>query len=192
MRVVLTGGPHAGKTTLLKALEARGIRTVHEAALEEIRSLAASLGPENVQAWRRAHISEFQLRVSKRQKANEAAIQVPPTDLLIFDRGTIDGIAYCAHHNIPVPPELLEIARSSHYDLAVLCDLILPFDSRPESGRTSDEAIAKNLDALLEKTYKELNVPTLRLPAMPPAARELMLLQLIQAQAFRLGRSLQV
>ena len=51
MRVVLTGGPHAGKTTLLNALGARGIRTVPEAAIEEIRALAATLGADNVQTW---------------------------------------------------------------------------------------------------------------------------------------------
>src|SRR5687768_10317203 len=168
MRVVLTGGPHAGKTTLLNALGARGIRTVPEAAIEEIRALAATLGADNVQTWRRAHTIEFQLRVSRRQRAAESAIETGPAHLVVFDRGTIDGIAYCAHHNLPVPTELLEIAKHSHYDLAILCDLILPFDTRPDSGRTSDETIAKNLDLLLERTYKELGVPTLRLAAMSP------------------------
>jgi predicted ATPase len=44
--VVLTGGPHSGKTTLIEELRRRGQRVVPEAALALIEELNAAMGVE--------------------------------------------------------------------------------------------------------------------------------------------------
>lgn len=176
MKVVLTGGPHAGKSSLLAALADRGVRVVPEAAIEVIREIQAERGDE-ARAWRTANMSEFQLRVARRQAHDEARIR--PEELAILDRAVLDGLAYCKHHSIAVPDELLELCAGSHYDLCIVCELVLPFRSRHESGRTSDEASARRVEALLESTYRAHGIPVVRLPMMPLARRVERVLQIV-------------
>jgi predicted ATPase len=182
IRIVLTGGPHSGKTTLIDALEHRGLPVLREAAIEEIRLLNAELGGSSLQRqWRLANMQEFQLRVARRQRDAERALDAQGVELAILDRGTIDGIAYCALHGIAVPDELATIAQASRYALVLSCELILPFQGRAESGRISDEAAAVQISELLEHTYAAYNVPVQRLAALPLAEREDRAWRLIQA-----------
>jgi predicted ATPase len=119
MRVVLTGGPHGGKTTLATELRSRGITVVEEGALSVIRELNAAMGDaDTARTWRRANMAEFQVLVARRQAELERAAL---GDLVISDRGTIDGLAYCEHYGAEVRSELVSICAASSYDLCVIC-----------------------------------------------------------------------
>lgn len=166
MRVVLTGGPHAGKSTLLAELAARGVRTVQEAALSEIEQLVARYGAAEARTRRRADMRSFQIAVSHRQAEAEAELD-GYDGLVVFDRGVHDGVAYCTHHGFAVPDEVAQIADETHYDLCVVCELVLPFEARSSTGRTSDEASARQLESLVADTYRARGIPVVRLPMAP-------------------------
>jgi predicted ATPase len=173
-KIVLTGGPHSGKSTLLAALSARGARVLAESAIGVINDLVASIGIEAAREWRAAHVADFQLTIARRQ--HQAELAVGGDGVVWLDRGIIDTIAYCRLYQIEAPEELRQLAARSHYDLAIVCELVTPFHSRQETGRTSDEERARAVEGLVERTYADFNVRTLRL-AFGPVPERLEMLQ---------------
>jgi predicted ATPase len=95
-KLVLTGGPCAGKTVCLRALAdtfGPHIWTIPEAAtllLAEFPRPAAGLSPEWVMAFQRA-VLERQLAL---EEAGERQAQEQGARLLVCDRGLLDGAAY--------------------------------------------------------------------------------------------------
>ena len=84
-RVILTGGPGAGKTAILNALAEDGIRTEVDVAREIIRErLAAGLSP-------RPPPEEFSQESFERNLA--AYEQAARHDLTIFERGVCESVA---------------------------------------------------------------------------------------------------
>ena len=167
MRVVLTGGPHAGKTTLLRALADAGARVVPESALVEIAELVRELGVDGARAFRRANMAEFQRRVAVRQVRVEAELGELSGERVFFDRGVIDGLAYCEHNAVAAPDDLTHASARARYDLVVVCELVLPFAERAGSGRISDEDAARRLEGLIESAYRARGVRTARLAVAP-------------------------
>src|SRR3954471_14543898 len=81
MRVVITGGPSVGKTTLITLLQERGFPVIHEFATQIIK--------EGVfLPW--VDRKSFQVEVLRRQVAAEA--EIAENGLPVFlDRGLFDG-----------------------------------------------------------------------------------------------------
>lgn len=184
MRIVLTGGPHAGKTTLIDELASRGERVVPEAAIGVIAKLQSELGAERTTEWRRTHADEFQERIAREQLELEAQVSVRPEERVFFDRGLFDGLAYCRLAGVAPPRTVWEARGELRYDLVVLCELVLPFKERGASGRTSDLTRARAIESALEAVWIELGYPLWRLPAdRTPGARAELLLERVAAEA---------
>ena len=92
-KIVVTGGPYAGKTTLVEALRAEGCAVAPEAALQVIAALANELGPERARAWREEHPERFQVRIAELQLELAARAERSGPELVACDRGLLDGIA---------------------------------------------------------------------------------------------------
>lgn len=170
MKVVLTGGPHAGKTTLLRELARRGERVLPEAAIEVIAELVRELGTEAARRWRADHAEEFQARIAAHQLALERAHAPAPNETCFFDRGLLDGVAYCRLHQRAPPPALAQALEHARYDIVILCELVLPFASRTETGRTSDELRARQIESLVRDVYREHGFNVQALPLVSPAS----------------------
>lgn len=168
MKIVLTGGPHSGKTTLLAELGARGYPTVPEAAIGIIDELVAELGTEGAREWRRGHVPEFQERIAHRQLELEHLGRGAGNATCFCDRGLVDGLAYLRLAGVEPPGFLLEAVQRSRYDAVVLCDICLPFKTREQTGRTSSLERAREIEARLVACYVELGYAPLRLPAIAP------------------------
>lgn len=182
VKVVLTGGPHSGKTTLLEELARRRARVVPEAAIDVIGRLAAELGREAAREWRHTHVTQFQELIARRQLELEGA-QLPTSGEPCFcDRGLVDGLVYFQLSGVEPSPFVRRAAGAARYDVVVLCELMLPFVERPESGRSSGLERALEIEARLERTYAGLGYPLLRLPALSPVAtRADLLLERVRA-----------
>ncbi len=101
MRVVLTGGPCSGKTTLINALEKLNYSCLHEAALMVIKQLNNEMGVAEQEAWRKTHPLLFQQRIDQMQISLEK-LSYDPSSLFILDRSRIDTLAYIeySHENL--------------------------------------------------------------------------------------------
>ncbi len=159
---VLTGGPCAGKTTLIGELEKRGYNVLPEAArivIEELLATGRTL--EDI----RTDKSWFP-QIVERKWAMERA--VPPEELFFFDRGVPDSIAYYKLFGTPIDDFLAQRAKESKYRKVFLLDLI---GFEPDAVRAETPEQAAEVQALLEETYRNLGHEIVKVPVMPLSER---------------------
>ncbi len=166
-KVVLTGGPCSGKTTLAEELATLGFAVAPEAALQVIEALAQELGPEPARAWRAAHPDRFQRRIAELQLELEQAAERAGARWVVCDRGIPDGIAYCRYYGIAPPPRVAAAAAAAHYDAVLLLETLTDFRPRRETGRTDDRATSLRLAELIHAVYEELGYQPFRVAAVP-------------------------
>src|SRR5262249_9748282 len=131
-RVVLTGGPYAGKSTVIEELRRRGFATLPQAALPGLGELNARLGREEQTRWRRARPAEFQSAIAEKQAHLEALAEPGPGGYVFCDRGLLDGLAYCRRWGIAVPDRLQELVEQRRYAAIGVLDTLSGFQSRGE------------------------------------------------------------
>ncbi len=158
MRIVITGGPSVGKTTIIKLLSDMGYRVVHEIASQVIAE-------GKFLPW--VDRARFQAEVLRRQLAAEASI-LDFDNPVFLDRAAFDGEAYYIYDKLPIPPAFSTIDPTL-YDLAFLCEDLNFFDTT--DIRREDLQFARELGAILEHCYKSRNIRVVRVPNMPPMNR---------------------
>jgi predicted ATPase len=105
-RVVITGGPSAGKTTLLAELAARGYATVEESARSIIPArLAQGMSPRPEPATFAREILQKDI-----EKYRQAPQGVGP---VFYDRGAVEALAML-HEASPLPDEELKSVLSTY------------------------------------------------------------------------------
>jgi predicted ATPase len=163
MRHVLTGGPGAGKTTLIEALAATGLPVVPESGRAIIRDQVAVGG--DALPWRdAARFAEAMI------EADITAYRTAPTGPVIFDRGIPDTIGYLRLTGLPVPRRLTTAARRTRYGRIFVAP---PWSAiyRTDTERRQDLAEARATHDAIVAVYRELGYRPLRLPRTGVAGR---------------------
>jgi predicted ATPase len=181
-RFILTGGPGAGKTALLRRLETRGHAVVEEAAtdviaLEQARGVAEPwLRPGFVEA-----ITELQRirrlgRLAGAEWADRATSGAHPHGVQganraqVHDRSAVCTLALARFLGVPVPPilasELELIAAQPVYAPTVLFVRMLGFVTRTEARRIGLED-ALRFEGVHEQAYREYGFELVDVPAAP-------------------------
>lgn len=159
---VITGAPASGKTTTLAVLEQQGYRVIPETARVVIdEGIAAGLTAAEL----RADEQRFQRQVLARKQALERSLQ--PGEVIFFDRGIHDSLAYHRLHGHPVA-EAQAAAKAAYYQRVFLLDR-LPWTQ--DYARTEDDTQAGQLDQLLETAYREYGYEVVRIPVAAAADR---------------------
>src|SRR3989344_2169092 len=153
---VITGGPSSGKTTLFKLLGGKGYRVIHEQARELIDQ---ELYKGKTLGQIRRDEGKFQKKVLEMKITLEKKLS--KEELIFFDRGIPDTLAYCWFHKIPVDKLLKKALKKSSYKKVFLLELIKYYEdyARNESAEESRE-----IEKLLEKTYRGLNMSVIKVP----------------------------
>lgn len=158
---VLTGGPGAGKTSLLNELEKKGFVTVPEDGRRIIREQIAING--DALPWMdKEKFAGLMLEASV--NAYQKMSEIPGEKTVFFDRGILDVIGYLRLEKIPVPEDLEMKAGEMVYHNHVF---ILPpweeiYVNDPERKQTSDIAISTfncMKTVYLEYGYTVIEVP---------------------------------
>lgn len=87
-RYILTGGPGAGKTSIINCLAQKGYFTVPEAATQIIEE---DLNNGIKQPWR---AEDYHLRMYKLILRRQMEVQQSTAPIAFFDRGHLDGLSY--------------------------------------------------------------------------------------------------
>jgi predicted ATPase len=160
MRVVITGGPLVGKTTIINHLEALGYPVVHEQATKLITE-------GHLMPW--TDRVNFQKEVLRRQLEAEDA--VAEGDKAVFlDRGLFDGEAYYIFDKLEVP-RIFDSLDASRYGLALLIEELPIYEESQLHMRGENLEISRQISRLLEDCYRRRHIPVARIPAMPPNER---------------------
>jgi predicted ATPase len=155
---VLTGGPSAGKTTLLNEFARRGYATVPEAARTVIEEEASAGRPYKEI---RADEAAFQHKVLARKVETERTLS--RDTVTFFDRGIPDSDAYYRRIGIQAEPSLEAALPNVRYRKAFLLELI-PFKADEVRKETSEDA--RRLNVLLRESYEKLGITVVDVPLM--------------------------
>lgn len=163
-RVILTGGPGVGKTTLLHALAARGHGVVPESAREVIRDrLADGLSP-------RPDAKVFAREILRRDTLKYRQTPDGP-GWTFFDRSPLEAIGMLSDAVSLSPAELQSLLADFTFHRQVF--VLPPWAEiyRQDSERDHDFAHCEAVHAAVLAWYQGLGYDLVEVPRMPLEAR---------------------
>jgi predicted ATPase len=160
---VITGPPCSGKSTTVELLAQRGFRVRSEIARAYVNEeISKGRKIEEI----RSDMPRFQCEVLRRALASEEAL--PRDEVIYFDRGIPDSLAYFLLHGISPEPYMRRISSSKYRKVFYLdpLDNYMADYARIESLGERDQ-----LARLLWKAYSDLEFCIERVPALPRLER---------------------
>jgi predicted ATPase len=146
--VVLSGGPGAGKTTIINKLAQMGYDTVSESPTEVIKDEQAHGNPR---PWEK--FVEFQQRILDLQVQKLSLIS--KKDGYIFcDRGTADGLAYYLHKKMTPSDLYVQTIKNNPADIVFLVDYP-PSNYSADIVRHEDVSEALELHEYIRQVYED-------------------------------------
>ena len=111
-KIVITGGPGTGKTSVIRALEENGYKCLHEISREIIQE-AQTKGVDQLFLKEPLLFSEMLLE-GRIEQFKEAEINTE--NLLFLDRGIPDVVAYMDYFGNAYPPKFHRVCKEYIYD----------------------------------------------------------------------------
>lgn len=173
---VLTGGPGAGKTTVLDRLQAQGHAGTVEAGRAIILDQSAIDGP--ALPWKDpAVFAEHMLTWEMRSHA----LARDNAGITFFDRGVPDVIGYLRLSGLPVPIHVERAAEKFRYNPKVF--VFPPWRAifRQDDERRQDFAEAERTFEAVRDAYRDADYQCLEVPMITPDERMRFILQHVAA-----------
>jgi predicted ATPase len=156
---VITGGPGAGKTTLIEALARDGFTVSHEAGRRIIREQQAANG--RALPWIDPLLFA-QAMLASDIAAYDAMRGAPHP--VVFDRGIPDVIGYLRLEGIAVPEPMLHAARSYRYQPRVFICPLWPEIYSTDSERRQSLDVAERTYRAMADVYTEFDYDLVAVP----------------------------
>lgn len=168
-KIVISGGPGSGKTTLVNLLRLKGYECIDEFSRTLIKR-AQKQGEINIFKSQPLHFSEevWKGRIEQ-YKNSELSLNKTQKPYVFFDRGLHDVLAYL--DCIGISYESYKFDPSDFpYDMALL---LPPWKSIyiKDNERKEGFEDAEKLYFFIKKTYKKYNIPIVEIPFQSPEVR---------------------
>ncbi|HID4046797.1 TPA: AAA family ATPase [Pluralibacter gergoviae] len=177
LRTIITGGPGAGKTTLIEALAQRGFAVSDESGRAVIRA-QMSIGGCGV-PWRNPQrFAGLMLARDIRAWHRSSGASAP----VFYDRGIPDIAGYLTLCGYPIPPRLTEAISRYRYATDVIIlppwrDVYAQDNERKQSWQEAVETWKA-----MAATYEQHGYRLTTLPPAPPAARAAQAMEIISGR----------
>ncbi len=175
LKIVLTGAPGTGKTTLVKELEKRSFTCMHEISREVILE-ARKNGTEQLFLTEPLLFSEKLLKGRMQQYRESESLDA---EMVFFDRGLPDIFAYMNYIGQDYPDKFVQVCKNHRYDFVFLMppweEIYITDNERYESF---EQALA--IHNHLMKAYESLEYSVVLVPAAPVEERADFVLNVIR------------
>ncbi len=158
-RILLTGGPGTGKTTVLQHLKDRG----HTCFEEVSRAIILEAQENGIEQLYLTHPEAFNNKLLKGRIQQHLDCETINTDFIFLDRGIPDIIAYNNYINVANSNSAIKATQQYLYDFV----FVFPpwkdiYKKDNERYETYEEAVKIYED--LKKTYLNLGYEVLEIP----------------------------
>lgn len=168
-KIVISGGPGSGKSTLVSLLRRNGYVCVDEFSRTLIEN-AQKKGEHNIFKSQPLYFSE-EVWKARREKYEKFKPKINKTksSYTFFDRGLHDVVAYLDCIGVPYNPHQFD-PSSFHYDMAML---LPPWEAiyTQDNERKEDFEEAEKLYFYIKKTYQKYKIPIFEIPFERPEVR---------------------
>lgn len=155
-RIVLTGAPGTGKTSIINKLEAK--YSCHQEISREIISQQLANGGE-ITPWN--NLFDFSdLVIKKRLKQYKSC----SSGLYFFDRSILDSIAYLQFGQTEIHPDWLKIAETNRYHKNVFITPPWKEIYHTDNERKESFQEAHKIHNQLKETYRNYNYNLIEVP----------------------------
>ena len=172
LKVVVSGGPCAGKTSLVNFLRAKGFSTTPETARQLIADQQKT--PDPIIPWKKPQ--EFQDLLWKTNVEKEK--NLPEDNILIMDRCAVDIIGFCDFLKTKKPENWQEFFDKQRYDLIIIPEMLHNYKEDPQRAYKEQESY--DIHQAIKDLYTELGYAFLELPIAPIEKRAELVLEAIK------------
>lgn len=149
LRIVITGGPGVGKSSVIDALWKRGYSVIGESARKVIAKNPGSTVKSLV---------DIQKKIAQEQLSAENDIL---EGIVFCDRGLIDGFAYAGLRGEETPSEIETHGRERYHAVFVL-EMLPEYAS--DEVRIEDEEEARLIHELVREAYEQFGYAVIHVP----------------------------
>ena len=159
MKIVITGGPGTGKTSIINKLESLGHCIFHESSREIIRKYK-KLGHDQLFLSNPIKFSEILLknRIKQFEESNKSN-----SNFKFFDRGIPDILAYLNYKKISFGKEFVSASKNYKYDFIFLTEPWEDIYKKDKERYESFEEL-KVINKYLKKIYSNYGQSFIILP----------------------------
>jgi predicted ATPase len=160
LRYIISGGPGFGKTSIIKELENRKFKSIHEISRSIIKEQLEKGG--DILPWK--NLTAFSNLVFEQRLSQHSG--APQSEICFYDRGIVDVLAYMIKDNLSIPSHYVEAARNTHYNQIVF--LTPPWKEiyLMDNERKEDFENAFEIHQVIEQTYKQMGYHTENIPLL--------------------------
>lgn len=177
-RIVITGGPGTGKSSIIQKLESYGYICLQEIS-REITLKAREEGIEQLFLEKPLLFSEKLLKARVNQYLE---VQQQENQFVFYDRGVHDVVAYLDYFQTEYPEEFRDTCTNHNYDLVFI---LPPWEEIyvQDNERYEDFLEAKKIHNYLERAYKNYLYAPVEVPRLSVEARVEYILEKISNMA---------
>jgi predicted ATPase len=160
-KIVISGGPHTGKTSLINVLREK--YPEYNYTPEPASSVLEEFAIQEGNYWRDIFDSPLRFCTACMWKSLqlEKAISLE-REISFQDRSLVDTIAYSRRDNCAeLVPIVKSLAENALYDMVLFCEPVGEMSDRIETDRE-----AQVTHQLLRNAYEEMNIPIMSIPAI--------------------------
>ena len=164
-KIVITGAPSTGKTTIINALKKEGYSCAEEISRELIAEQIDIGG--NILPWKDQIAFENQI-ANRRYKQY---LTSPENCICFFDRSSIDCIAYLKANNLETSAEILEIIKNCEFNSNIFYTPIWKEIYTNDSERKESIESAITIEKSLLETYNFFGYTLIEIPKLTTGER---------------------